>query len=208
MTNYVIPAIGSSGYFLLKAPFNVLVTEGERYTCQGIRRISEYIANNENPKETIYIKNGLTEDDFEDAKKTDMSIASLQSEKGHWLYVPCTHILSYPEVNGIPYRALAMVVSLPSLPVDTDLTSISTSIRDMISDRLGVDSSVKLVETSRVVLVTEDIHSVKSAERSLRAVDKTTDYGRAQKLKQELDNALYVISELEKFITDNYVAEP
>lgn len=205
MTDYVIPTIGSSGYFSLKTPFNTLLTEGERYTCQGIRRISDYVANNENPKDTIYIKYGLSQEDFDRDKEVDMSIASLQSDKGHWLYVPCTYILSYPEVNGIPYRAMALVVSLPSLPADTDFSSIISTFKNVVLNRLGVDSSVKLVETSRVVLVTDDIHEAKSAERELRALDKTTDYGRAQKLEMELTNARYIIEQLEKFILDNHV---
>jgi hypothetical protein len=204
MTQYVIPTIGSSGYFELRPPLDTLIIINERYTCQGLRKLSEYLANNEDPKTLFYNEYSLTQDDYDADILEDMVIASLQSEIGHWLYIPVRYIVNYPITNGIPYRTVMIGVSLPSLPVERDLTYLQTDIENLITDSLGVTPVIKIVETSRVVLVPRDKHDITQSNRTLLSNGRTTDRSRYASLLIDHQNALDKIGALERYIHDHY----
>lgn len=203
MVDMVLPTVGSSGYFALRAPLDTLIVQNERYTCQAIRRISDYVAANEKPFELIYDKYKLTEEEWKNDQASNMYIVSLQSDKGHWLYVPASYILTFPIPNGIPYRAISLVVALPSIPADTDLSFIEQDIRNIIKDSIGVNCNIKPIETSRVVLFTKENHDIIKAERDILASGRGTDRARYKDTQQQLDIALGKIVALEKYIIDN-----
>lgn len=202
MTDIPLPTVGASGYYELRSPLNTLVTLGERYTCQAIRRLSDYLANNEDAKTDIYVKVGI-EASYDQDLNDNVYIVSLQSDKGHWLYVPASYIVSYPLTNGIPYRALMIGVSLPSIPADRDLSFLETDIANLVSDVLGVVPIMRQVETSRVVLVTKTKHDLLQAERNALSAGRVTDRARYMKTQQDLDTALAKIAALEQYIKNH-----
>jgi len=204
MAELILPTIGSSGYYELRAPFDTIIIPYERYTCQAIRKISEYLANNENPKTLIYDKYQLTEDDYTSDAEQNMSIVSLQSAKGHWLYVPARYIVTYPITNGIPYRSIMIGVSLPSIPAEKDLSNLETDIGNLIVDTLGVTPAIRLVETSRVVLIPKDKHDITQSTRDATANGRLTDRSRYMSLLLEHQAALDKITALETYIKDNH----
>lgn len=195
----VLPTVGSSGAYELRSPLDTLVTPGERYTCQAVRRISDYLANNEAVKEDVYTAHGIAAE-FDADADTDAYIVSLQSAKGHWLYVPARYIVTYPITNGIPYRTLAIGISLPSLPVTQDLSYLTVELENLISDTLGVIPVIKQVETSRVVLVDKDRHDTVQMDRTALSANRLTDRSRYMSLIQEHQAALQKIVELEAYI--------
>lgn len=200
----VLPTIGSSGAYELRSPLDTLVTTGERYTCQGIRRISDYLANNEDVKQDVYVSQGI-EAEYDADAESDAYIVSLQSAKGHWLYIPARYIITYPIVNGIPYRTVMMGLSLPSIPVTQDISFLETEIENIISDTLGVVPVIKQVETSRVVLVSKDRHDIVQMERNALSANRLTDRTRYMSLLQDHQLALQKIALLEQYIKDNFV---
>jgi hypothetical protein len=200
----ILPTIGSAGSFKLLAPFDKMITDGVRYTCQAIRTLNDYLANNENPKTDIYDLYKIPETDYDKDLQENMHIVSLQSDIGHWLYVPARYIATYPLVNGTPYRSFAMVVSLPSFPTDRDLSFLQTEVNNLCKDTLGVVPQTKFVETSRVVLVSAAKHNSTSAERNLTVQNKGTDRARYIDLLYKHNQALTKIAELEKFIKSKY----
>lgn len=197
--DYVLPTVGSSGFFKLNAPFDKLILNNERYTCQAIRRLSEYLANNENPKDDIYIANGVTAEDYEIDLKEDMYVVSLQALTGHWVYVPARYINSYPAVNGIPYRSVTIGVALPAIPADLDLNFLETKIKDVVKEAVGVDSKTKAMETSRVTLVTKEKHLVIQAQRQALTLG-VTDRSKYAQLLTKYQSALQKIAMLENYI--------
>lgn len=196
----IIPVIGSSGIFQLRPPFNTIIESNVRYTCQAVRRLSEYLANNEKPFEDVYQASGLTEGEYNLHLEEDMYIVSLQSEKGHWLYLPATHVSSYPLVNGIPYRAMMLVVSLPPIPVERNLEFLELAFKNIVTDSLGVDSQVKQVEASSVSLISKEKHDLVSGQRAIITESLVTDRARYVKLTQDYQTALDKIQELETYI--------
>lgn len=200
MSNNVLPTIGSSGSFKLLAPFDALITEGERYTCQGIRSLNDYLANNEDPHKDIYNKYRIPDADYETDLQANMHIVSLQSDVGHWLYVPARYITTYPLVNGIPYRSYVLTASLPSFPTDRDMSFLETEVRNLCMDTLGVVPVIKFVESSRVVLVSAGKHDSTTAARAAVTQGRGTDRARYMDLLYKHDQALVKIAELESYI--------
>lgn len=203
MENYIIPSVGLSGYFELSDPMSSHIADYEKYTCQAVRRISDYLANNEDPKTNIYDKYNISESIYEDHVKKNIPIVSLQSDVGHWLYVPVNYITKYPITNGVPYRSYMIGVSLPALPVKRDISHVQTAINNLVKDMLGVDCKIKLVETSRTILVPDSEHTVKQSARDAISQGAVTDRSRYMKTAQQLQAALDKITELESYIQNN-----
>lgn len=203
MIELVIPTVGSTGYFELRAPFDTKIIVNERHTCQAIRRISDYVANNEDVKQIAYIDNGLTAQDYDTAADANMYIASLQSDRGHWIYVPVDYIVKFPITNGIPYRNITLGVALPPIPVERNLSNIETDIINLIQDTLGVTPIIKQVQTSRVILVAKDKHDLQQSARDAVANGRVTDRSRYMSLVQDHQAALNKITELELYIKNN-----
>lgn len=203
MTLSILPVIGSSGFYELAAPFDVEVVDKIEYTCKAIRRISDYLANNEDPKASIYNAYEIDEAVYEEDLSKDAYIVSLQSRKGHWLYVPSRYILSYPSVNGVPYRSVMLGVSLPPLPVSQDLTAILSDIKDLVENSLGVSVAVRQVETSMNVLVDYSIHEATQQERNIHIEGRSTLYARNVALREENNLLIQKVASLENYIKSN-----
>ncbi len=203
MAVYIVPTVGSGGFFELSSPFDNLMAPGERYICKAIRKLSQYYSNNEDPKTDIYDKYRINSDIFDAHKVEDISVACLQSEKGHWLYVPVSYILKYPDPNGIPYRSVSLVVALPAIPVNTDLGYVETAIKSLIAEYMGINTAIKPVETSRVVLVSSDQHRNTQAIRNANITVTGTDRGNYKKVLQDYTQALSRIVELEQYIIEH-----
>jgi len=204
MSESILLTIGSTGSFELKTPFDIKASAEERFACKAIRKISDYIANNENPKDDIYIANGLTETNYETDAALDEHIVSLQSDTGHWLYIPSSYILTYPLVNGIPYRSIMIGISLPSIPVNKDLSNIKTDIINLIKDTIGIEPIIKEVETSRTILLSKEDHDDIEMNRAIISAGRVTDRSRYMSLVQNYQTALDKIIELEAFIMNNH----
>ena len=200
MTLRILPDVGSTGAYELAAPFDALVVNSVEYTCKAIRRISDYLANNEDVKKDVYTANGVNENIYDEDLAEDAYIVSLQSRVGHWVYVPYRYIISYPSVNGIRYRTVMIGVSLPSMPVSQDFSAITEDIKALVTTRLGVGCVVKTVDTSKVVLIAKDTHETKAIERRVRTNGEYTYYATSVKLRKENDALRTKVAELEQFI--------
>lgn len=200
MSDPILPVVGSSGFYELAPPFNALVVDKIEYTCQAVRRINDYLANNEPVKEDIYTKQGLDDTVWEADVAANAYIVSLQSRTGHWLYVPYRYILGYPSVNGVPYRSMILSVSLPSLPLNQDLTAVLADVKDLVQSSLGVTVNTKLVETSKAVLVPYDKHVIKQQQRATAAQGQVTMYAQNVALRRENDALIAKLNELETYL--------
>lgn len=200
MINYVIPTVGTRGKFTLSAPLDQLMLSGEEYTVQAVRKLADYIANNEDPLKDIYTANGLSQTQYAEDLAAGMFVASLQSETGHWVYVPAKYIQTYPDTNGVPYRTLMMGVSLGAMPVEIDLDHLKTAISNLVRDSLGVTPQIKLVETSKALMVSRDKHDSLSTARQHRATLALTDSGRYQALTIAHERTLAQLASLQAYV--------
>jgi len=201
----IIPFIGATGFYTLLAPFDTKINIDEQYTTKAIRSISDYISNNEDIKALVYDANGILSTVYDRHVLDDIEIIALQSDLGHWVYVPSPYISKYPDPNGVVYKTTMIGVSLPPLPVDLDLHLLDTDISNLIIDRLGVTPIIKQVETSKPVLVSDAIDVQHTTDRLALTNGDITDRTKVLTLQTTLQQALNKITELETYIQANYV---
>lgn len=205
MTQGILPVVGSAGFYNLASPFDVAAEHNVEYTCIALRRISDYLANNEDVKKDVYDKHQLPSDIWDEAIATDTYIVSLRSSSGHMLYVPSRYILSYPSVNGVPYRTVMIGISLPPMPADQDLAAVLTEVKDSVDTLLGVSSVVKTVETSKVTLVQHERHLENQQKRAALTNGRSTTYARLLSSEKENAKLRDKVAELEAYIKAHYV---
>lgn len=200
MTTQVLPLIGSGGSYTFAAPFESAGVNNVEYVCKEIRRISGYLANNEDIKESIYTANGVDDAIYEEDVLADAFIVSLQSLSGHWLYIPARFILTYPSTNGIPYRSVMISAALPSIPLNKDLTILTSEIADTIAAYIGVQPQVRIVETSKVTQMSSEDHLAITQRRAAASAGVTTLTAKNHALQEENATLVQKIKALEDYI--------
>ena len=170
-----IPATGDKGFFRVAPPF--FITENEIYTCKAIRTISEFISLGVDPFAEYYEPNGLSVDDYDAHQNEDMEIISLVNDGGHWVHFPAAYLLGYPNMNGIPYRSMAIMVTLPPFPVDQPYEFVEAQIKDTVQQTLGVGVKTARVIVTKTKLLESDKHE---ALKTSRIVNSTGSTPRAQ----------------------------
>lgn len=200
MIERTLPTIGSSGLFKFAPPYNELIQENERLIVKGIRSISELLSDSKNPYDEYYKPYNITEELYEADEANDVEIISLMNDKGVWYFIPSSYIILYPDINGIGYRGLSMVVLLPTMPVERDYTFLKDSIKDVVSDSLGVTPVVKEVTTSKLVYVTEEIHKETELKRHLKINKESNIRVEYARVKKALEDMKAYVNELEKLM--------
>ena len=199
----ILPAINSSGFFQLKPPLDALIYPNEQYTCIAIRDLSDYMANNETPQTSIYAKYGILGDYVQDLAD-NMYIVCLQNSVGNRLQIPAKYLLTYPITNGIPYRAVMVCISLPAIPVSNDLSALTTAVSNAAIDILGVQPVVKVVETSKPILIDSIVDAETNAARNKIINGQTTDRSRYYGLLRSYNQLQQKITSLENYIKANH----
>lgn len=145
---YITPILGTKGIYSFSHDFKV--SEGEILECIGIRTISDYLANAEDPYQEIYVPVDLPEGEYENDLKADIGVVSLRNDGGYVYKVPARFIASYPIQDGIGYHSVTLPCALPAIRVDQDLTVAVREIKSAIKSSLGVDAVISVVQTSNV----------------------------------------------------------
>ena len=197
--NY-IPTVGSKGVYKLAAPFDQLMAVGEYYICKSVRKISEILANNDDPEKLVYTRYSLDQEIYTQHKTEDMEIVYLQSEKGHWLYVPASFIQEFPDPNGVIYRAVGISVLLPAIPVGYQLDQLKTEITGMVKDITGLRCTIKQTFTSRPLAVPVEKHEATQQTRAIERALSPDIYSRYRKLQLENDILAAKVQALEQHI--------
>lgn len=197
--NY-IPTVGSKGVYKLAAPFDQLMAVGEYYICKSVRKISEILANNDDPEKLVYTRYSLDQEIYTQHKTEDMEIVYLQSEKGHWLYVPASFIQEFPDPNGVIYRAVGISVLLPAIPVGYQLDQLKAEITGVVKDITGLRCTIKQTFTSRPLAVPVEKHEATQQTRAIERALSPDIYSRYRKLQLENDILVAKVQALEQHI--------
>lgn len=186
----ILPILGSKGYFQLSAPFNAEIEVGQPYTCRSIRTIDEYFAQGEDPQAEYYTAKGLTQVEFTQDFSEGNPIIGLETEGGHWIYVPARYISGFPNIDGVAYHVISLVVSMPAIPVDRNLTSMKSDIIAVITNHLGIQPLVNESLSSKPVLVPMADHVTITANRETTRLNSVDSISTMEFLRQQ--NALLV----------------
>jgi hypothetical protein len=154
----LIPAINTKGKFTFDTPFDTILNINEEFTVSSVRNLIEIRDSQEDPYTTIYQLYGLTQNDFKNDVDNNIPIVTLNNSGGKYYYVPANKITSIPIVDGVKYRDMILAISLGSIPIDLDLTLAKDTIKQILYDTVGIDSTVEEVPSSAIILVDNNKH--------------------------------------------------
>lgn len=199
----LIPSIGAKGTYSLRSPYDVLIKDST-YTCVAIRRLSNFVGTAKDPKRLYY--DPYQPDDVaweQDSNDPEVCIVSLRSDSGHVLEIPSTFILSYPNLNGVPYTVKVLAINLGAIPDSLDLSNLYTEIKNLVRDTVGIESEVKSVAISDTKLKSKEDHDALESARVDLIVSSQTERARRLELERQNQALRDNILALETYIKDN-----
>lgn len=200
---YIIPPVGAKGFYVFAAPFNTLALPDDEYTCRAVRNLSDYINNNEDALSIVYLQAGLTSTDYQNDLAVDMMIVSLQSQVGHWLYVPVRFIESLPQTAGIPYQNKVIAINIGAVPATQDFTALQTALSNTVAGMYGVTPQIQIVVTSKTSLVPYATDQQIQQARQGRITMATTESAQIKVLQTQNAALQTKLSALETYILAN-----
>lgn len=198
----LIPPVGTSGIYTLAAPFNSLLQADMSYRCDAVRRISDFIEVGIDPFEEFYVANQLEKNTYDQDLMNQVCIISLVSSTGHWVYVPSTYILAYPDINGVPYTVMVLGVEIGAVPNYLNLAGFKQAIINLTRDTIGVIPTIREVAISAVQKLSHVEHSVLENARVLLVNNSQTDRAKLLAAQAELNQLRQQYDQLETYIRD------
>ena len=192
------PNIGDSGFFKLKAPFDVLIADGTLYTCQSIRTLNDFIAGGESVYEKFYSPLRVSVDQYQQDLVDNVYITGLQAGTGEWVFVPSSFIEAAPSNNGVKYIPVVLGISLGAIQDAFNLESIIAQFKDIVINTLGVTPEVKGVVVGSAKWFTNEEHELLEAARKEKISTSTSPIIMSQYLSAENDRLRRVNAEYEK----------
>lgn len=200
MSLNILPSIGAAGIYTLAAPLETLLTANTPYTCRAIRKLEDIVASGSDVFSEFYQPLGLTELQLQTDIANNATIVSLQSGKGDWAYVPDSLIVSYPDTNGIRYRAMVIGVALGTIPDTLNLDALQDAMVELAYHHIGVRASTKLVAVSKDQMVAPETHKTLEAVRQNQVTVKQSSEMEIASLKLEVVELLKRNKDLEEYI--------
>jgi hypothetical protein len=181
----LIPSIGMIGRWTLRPPLENYLLKDVVYTCRAIRSISNYVVNNENPNKIVYDVLGLSDAIYNADFLENVYIASLQSENGTWVHIPCTYIAKYPDNTGVLHQSLMVGIALKTMPKNIDLSAFISKITSAAFDILGVVPETKVVPIDDVIMLDTNISDNLASTRRNHISYTYTDRTRIRVLEEQ-----------------------
>lgn len=207
MSDFILPFIGESGIYTLMSPFDNVIDTNARYSCQAIRTINDYLAENKNVYEEFYKPVNISEALYDVDAKDNVPIITLQSNAGHWVNVPANYILKYPDTNGIPYSNRMMTFSFPGIPdaeeVNLSYMALAEEIKDLIATRTGITPRASFERVSRINLITQEEHQRVTDQRETSRTKNSTTYSQLLQLQAHVTMLNSRIVQLTNYINNN-----
>lgn len=197
------PPIGASGIFRLSGPYALLLQTNVSYTCDAVRKMADIVVLGIDPHAEFYAEHSLTYQQYETDLQNGECIVSLRSNGGHWVYVPTSYILSYPNMGGIPYTAIVLGINIGAVPNYLDLSAIKQRIVDTVRETIGVTSTVAQVAISPTKNLPQTDHNAIEASRVANITATRTDRALYLEAVAQRDALTLRIQELEAYIAAN-----
>ena len=131
---YTIPPINTKGIFVFHPPYadDASINKKE-YEVIEIRKIKAL-----HPLDSIYLKVGMTKEDFIEDLNTDVPIVTLSIDGEQYLYVPADRIKETPAVIGYTATERLVTLSLGLVPDNINLDLMYKNIATLVNDTISV----------------------------------------------------------------------
>ena len=172
----LVPPVGTTGRYTVKAPFSV--NPGKVYTCSAVRKFIDVENQGIRIFETYYETMGLTPQDLAEDRMAEARLITLTSETDKPIYLPSTYITSYPDGSYRNYQRIVMAAEIGMIPDYIDLTHAIASVKDVLSDVIGIEPNVVVAVAPTLDQVTPQEAEALEAVRTAAINNRTTEYAR------------------------------
>jgi len=176
------PTIYASGRYTVKAPF--VLIEDKDYTCQAVRAFDECENRGMDVYAEVYEANGVDRAEYLDDASKGINIIALAVEGENTVYIPDSHITSYPNMGeAIPQR-LVVSVDLGVISSHWDPQYLLTQISNLASDIVGGEPEASLHAIPIIGRQSSEDVPILDAIRDIDVQNRTSDYARARDLEK------------------------
>lgn len=156
------------------------------YRCDAVRRISDFMIEGVNVYDEIYQPEGISQAKYDQDLLNQVCIVSLVSGADHWVHVPSTYIIAYPDLNGIAYNVLVLGLEIGAVPNYRDLTGLKAALSDLTRDTLGMVPTVREVVISAEQKLSQADHDALENARNVMITNSQTDRAKLIAAQYEL----------------------
>lgn len=152
-TTNMTPWVYAEGLFTAKSPFNTVVDPTVSFKVEAVRTINEIQLAGRDVYELVLKPVGISKDnatDYIDAMIRDNAcIVTLTRQQGPLVYVPTTYLTSYPNVDGVVFERLCLIVDCGSCSPDTKnrLDDTLQGIKLVVQKNLGITTPLVQIGT-------------------------------------------------------------
>lgn len=204
----IVPNIGVAGVWTLTAPFDTTLAANTSYTCIGVSTLADVASGGIDPYSTYYAPKQLSQAAYAADLANGVCIVSLQSSAGVVQRIPSSYIQQYPAVGGVPYRVMALACTLSAIPDSLDLTAVKDQISALITDTVGVSSTITEVQLSQSTQLSRAQAATVEAARQAVVTNSTTDRSKLLAAQTTIASLQEQIGILETYILANMPPPP
>ena len=195
--SHILPYINAAGTWVLKAPYDTLLSKQERYTCISVTKLEKLVSMGDEPYDDYYEPKSIPQDTYQNDLISQVCIITVRDEAGQLYSFPSSYLVSFPSGNGVEYGVLGLAVTIGPLPIDTNLTELKQRVKDLVKDTVGVEGDVVSLLLSNPEIVSFDSHESMKASRKLNIRESNTTPAQVKALESELRAARNKIQTLE-----------
>lgn len=172
------PSINLKAYFTFKEPINTYLKNTfnlDALTAKlkviSVISMKDMIRNDfRDPFTTLYAPSAISEVEYKKDLKDNVPIVSFSfldsAGVEKFVRVPLNYIASVSSITSKEYINKLILIDMNKLPIELDLTTYFTDLRDFIAGRTGITPVIKEVSIGNVELVTQDEHTTRETVRS------------------------------------------
>ena len=199
---YIIPPINTKGVFIFHPPYadDTNINKKE-YEVIEIRKIKALHDDGLDPLNSIYIKAGLTKEDFIEDLNTDVPIVTLSADGDQYLYIPADRIKETPAIIGHTATERLVTLSLGLVPDDINLEMLYENIAIMVNDTISVKPDLTEHPGGPTVLMSDEDYNkyIKMMSSQARSNNKSWRV-RYEEMEQLYKLQKVKVGEIEKIL--------
>ena len=199
---YIIPPINTKGVFIFHPPYadDTNINKKE-YEVIEIRKIKALHDDGLDPLNSIYIKAGLTKEDFMEDLNTDVPIVTLSADGDQYLYIPADRIKETPAIIGHTATERLVTLSLGLIPDDINLEMLYENIAIMVNDTISVKPDLTEHPGGPTVLMSDEDYNkyIKMMSSQARSNNKSWRV-RYEEMEQLYKLQKVKVGEIEKIL--------
>ena len=199
---YIIPPINTKGIFIFHPPYadDTNINKKE-YEVIEIRKIKALHDDGLDPLNSIYIKAGLTKEDFIEDLNNDVPIVTLSADGDQYLYIPADRIKETPAIIGHTATERLVTLSLGLVPDDINLEILYENIAIMVNDTISVKPDLTEHPGGPTVLMSDEDYNkyIKMMSSQARSNNKSWRV-RYEEMEQLYKLQKVKVAEIEKIL--------